>query len=156
MSEGTGCNVPEVSLNIHCTGTHTECVGHLLEKSGSITENLQDLLFSAVLITAKPQLFGDCPDRYHAATEDNESVISADRLYREYKQWYIVKPDALIIRTEPNPEEKQFYKYSDKTCPISFYGKYKCEVEEYLNYNLKKKSCILRLTKVISKNTPMK
>ncbi len=51
--------------------------------------------------------------------------------------------------------KKQFYKYSDKTCPISFYGKYKCEVEEYLNYNLKKKSCILRLTKVISKNTPI-
>jgi hypothetical protein len=118
VSEGTGCNVPEVSLNIHCTGTHTECVGHLLEKSGSITENLQDLLFSAVLITAKPQLFGDCPDRYHAATEDNESVISADRLYREYKQWFIVKPDALIIRTEPNPEEKQFYKYSVHPAPF--------------------------------------
>lgn len=51
--------------------------------------------------------------------------------------------------------KKQFYKYSDKTCPISLYGKYKCEVEEYLNYNLKKKSCILRLTKVISKKTPI-
>ena len=47
--------------------------------------------------------------------------------------------------------KKQFYKHSDKTCPVTFYGKYKCEVEEYLNYNLKKKSCILRLTKVISK-----
>ena len=51
--------------------------------------------------------------------------------------------------------KKQFYKYSDKTCPVTFYGKYKCDVEEYLNYNLKKKSCILRLTRVISKNTSL-
>lgn len=51
--------------------------------------------------------------------------------------------------------KKQFYKYSDKTCPDTFYGQYKCEVEKYLNKNLKKKYCIFRLTRVISKNTSL-
>ena len=40
-----------------------------------------------------------------------------------------------------------------KTNPVNQYGKFKCSVEEYLNTN--KKACILRLTKVISKNTPI-
>ena len=33
VRDGAGCNVPEISMNIHCTGTHTECVGHLLEQN---------------------------------------------------------------------------------------------------------------------------
>ena len=83
----------------------------------------------------------------------NINVINTIKLIKE-----LSKNKIFIIFLSSNSVfdgKKQFYKYSDKTCPISFYGKYKCEVEEYLNYNLKKKSCILRLTKVISKNTPI-
>ena len=83
----------------------------------------------------------------------NINVINTINLIKE-----LSKNKIFIIFLSSNSVfdgKKQFYKYSDKTCPISFYGKYKCEVEEYLNYNLKKKSCILRLTKVISKNTPI-
>ena len=36
VESGAGCNVPEISMNIHCTGTHTECVGHLLENPGDV------------------------------------------------------------------------------------------------------------------------
>ncbi len=49
--------------------------------------------------------------------------------------------------------EKAFYKHNDTTCPVTTYGKFKNEVEDYLTENLKKNSCILRLTKVITKNT---
>ena len=43
VADGAGCNVPEISLNIHCSGTHTECVGHLLEKSGDVGKVLTDM-----------------------------------------------------------------------------------------------------------------
>ena len=83
----------------------------------------------------------------------NINVVNTIKLIKE-----LSKNKIFIIFLSSNTVfdgKKQFYKYSDKTCPISMYGKYKCEVEEYLNYNLKKKSCILRLTRVISKNTPI-
>ena len=54
VSDGAGCNVPEISLNIHCSGTHTECVGHLLEKPGDVGMLLKDVMISAVLITVDP------------------------------------------------------------------------------------------------------
>ena len=50
--------------------------------------------------------------------------------------------------------KKQFYEYKDKTSPITLYGKFKVKIEEYLTTKLKYKSCVLRLTKVITKNTP--
>jgi len=46
---------------------------------------------------------------------------------------------------------KQFYKYNDKTNPVNLYGKFKVQIEEYLTTKLKYNSCILRLTKVITK-----
>ena len=47
-----------------------------------------------------------------------------------------------------------FNKHNDKTCPRNLLGRFKIEVEEYLTTNLGHKSCVLRLTKVITKNTP--
>ena len=66
--------------------------------------------------------------------------------------------DTFIIYLSSNAVfggEKQFCKNSDKTCPTTLYGKFKVEVEEYLTCNLPNKSCVLRLTKVITKNTPL-
>jgi len=83
----------------------------------------------------------------------NVNVINTIKLIKE-----LSKNKIFIIFLSSNSvfdEKKQFYKYSDKTFPISLYGRYKCEVEKYLIHNLKKKSCILRLTKVISKNMPI-
>lgn len=50
--------------------------------------------------------------------------------------------------------KKPFYKNTDKTCPVTLYGKFKNEVEEHLTNNLADRSCVLRLTKVITQNTP--
>ena len=44
VATGYGCNVPEISMNIHCSGTHTEYVGHLLENPGDIGNILTDII----------------------------------------------------------------------------------------------------------------
>ena len=51
VEAGAGCNVSEVSINIHCTGTHTECVGHLLKNLGDVGALLREALIPAILIT---------------------------------------------------------------------------------------------------------
>jgi len=50
---------------------------------------------------------------------------------------------------------KAFNTISDKTCPITEYGKYKIEVEKYINLYCKDSCSIVRLTKVISSKTPI-
>ena len=50
VAEGASCNVPEIFMNIHCSGTHTESVGHLLEKSGDIGKILTQPFLSVILI----------------------------------------------------------------------------------------------------------
>ena len=112
IADGAGCNVPEISMNIHCTGTHTECVGHLLDKESSVSECIQELYLPTILITVTPILFSQCQDDYHIAINDNEKVISSDLLKEQYEKYANNKPLSIIIRTLPNPEEKQFYSFS--------------------------------------------
>lgn len=50
--------------------------------------------------------------------------------------------------------ENKFYKFNDKKDPITQYGKFKAEVEDFLINYYNENSCILRLTKVISETTP--
>ena len=32
LEKGSGCNVPIINLNIHCSGTHTESANHVIKK----------------------------------------------------------------------------------------------------------------------------
>ena len=118
VSDGASCNVPEISMNIHCSGTHTESVGHLLKDSGDIGALLTEPFISAVLITVEPEPYGDCQDRYHCSVNEDEKVISAERFFMKYKEFFGSEPDALIIRTNPNQPNKRFMKYSENPPPF--------------------------------------
>ena len=118
VANGAGCNVPEISMNIHCTGTHTECVGHLLEKNGSVSECIQDLYMPTVLLTVRPKLFSECSDGYHVAVKGDEKVISKESIEVSYKKHKLNNPLSMIIRTLPNPKEKQFYSFTENYPPF--------------------------------------
>ena len=82
-------------------------------------------------------------------------LINVENTIRLIKE--ISKKNIYIIFLSSNlvfSGEKKFYKYNDKTSPRNLYGKFKVQVEEYLTNRLKDKSCILRLTKVLTKKTP--
>ena len=112
VSDGAGCNIPEISMNIHCTGTHTEYVGHLLKDPGDIGIVLKDIIIPAVLITVDPKLFNDTNEFYHCSVKDNELVISAESICSKFENWQENKPQALIIRTTPNTEDKQYHQFT--------------------------------------------
>ena len=118
VESGAGCNVPEISMNIHCTGTHTECVGHLLEDPGDIGMVLQDILLPAVLITVDPNLYVNTKESYHCSLNDNDLVISKQSIQNEVEKWKEFQPQALIIRTIPNTENKKYYQYTVNPPPF--------------------------------------
>ncbi len=76
VAEGAGCNVSEVSLNIHCSGTHTECAGHLLANPGDVGMLLKDIMIPTVLITVNTSLFCNSEESYHCNVGDNEQIIT--------------------------------------------------------------------------------
>ena len=118
VSKGAGCNVPEISMNIHCSGTHTESVGHLLENSGDVGSLLMNPFMPAVLITLDTVNFNSCKDTYHCHVGNKEQVISFNKSFMKYKRFFDVKPDVLIIRTRPNPKSKKFTNFSDNRPPF--------------------------------------
>ncbi len=111
VQNGASCNVPEVNFNIHCTGTHTEFVGHILKDSGDIGMLLKDLMIPAILITVNPVVFTSSNDTYHVDVNDDEYVITKDLIKNKFINWLNYEPQALIIRTQPNPINKRFYEY---------------------------------------------
>ena len=99
-------------MNIHCTGTHTEYVGHLLENPGDIGMVLTDIMIPAILITVNTSLFSVTKESYHCEVKYNELVISRKSVQKEVEKWEKHHPKALIIRTTPNNEKKKYSLFS--------------------------------------------
>ena len=118
VADGGGCNVSEISLNIHCSGTHTECVGHLLKNPGDVGMILKEIMIPSVLITVSPKSFDDSNELYHCDVANDEKVISKESIQYEVEKWEEYLPQALVIRTLPNPEKKKFYLYNQHTPPF--------------------------------------
>jgi len=118
VAAGAGCNVSEINMNIHCTGTHTEYVGHLLEDPGDIGMVLKDIIIPAILITVDPTSFIDTEESYHCSVNDNELVVTRQSILKEVEKWKDHQPKALIIRTTPNAEDKKCYQYTKNPSPF--------------------------------------
>ncbi len=96
VSEGASINFNNIAFNPHAHGTHTECIGHITPQFHSIHDTLKEFFFLAEVISVIPE------------TKDKDYVISEDQLKRQLNG---KTPEALIIRTFPNPESKLSKKY---------------------------------------------
>ena len=113
VKQGGSCNVPVVSLNIHCTGTHTECEGHVNNSNVSIVDICPVGLIPALLITVEPELTSRTDESYHARW-DGESVITKQSIKKKIHQSH----SALIIRTIPNDKSKISRNYDKIRAPF--------------------------------------
>src|SRR5918993_3783520 len=52
---GGSVNFEQYTFIPHCSGTHTECVGHITHERISIRDCLQDVIVSAMLVTVEPE-----------------------------------------------------------------------------------------------------
>ncbi|WP_298545513.1 cyclase family protein [uncultured Aquimarina sp.] len=101
VSEGASTNFNNIYFNPHGHGTHTECIGHITNEFYSINQTLKQFFFTAELVTIHPE------------KQEDDFVITKNQI----KTALQTNPQALIIRTFPNTEEKCSKQYSHTNWP---------------------------------------
>lgn len=104
---GGSVNFEQYTLIPHCNGTHTECIGHITHERISVRDCLQDVIITAVLVTAEPE----SPSNF-SLTNAGDKVIEKNMLVSKIEATNLSLPDmALIVRTLPNDERKLARQY---------------------------------------------
>jgi kynurenine formamidase len=108
VSEGkSSTNFNNIFFNPHGHGTHTECLGHITREFYSINQCLKQFFFMAELVSVQPEMQGD------------DLVITKSCLLTKLGTSTTLSepPEAIIIRTLPNLENKKSLKYSNTNPP---------------------------------------
>ena len=115
----SGCNVPIFNINIHCTGTHTETIGHILDDREFPLNSILPVNFlTALVITIEPSLFIDSNESYHTDIDNSERVITCSDIKEKIESLRDISSNVLIIRTLPNCKDKMFNKYIGNMHPF--------------------------------------
>lgn len=102
VGEGSSTNFNNIFFNPHGHGTHTECLGHITKTFYSINQSLKTFFFTAQLISVTPEVHGE------------DLIITQKQIEQLLGK---NAPEALVIRTLPNKEEKLHKKYSHTNPP---------------------------------------
>lgn len=103
VSEGkSSTNFNNIFFNPHAHGTHTECLGHITRDFYSINQCLKQFFFLAEVISVQPEKRGE------------DLIITKNQIEKVLNE---NSPEAIIIRTLPNPETKKHLKYSNTNPP---------------------------------------
>jgi arylformamidase len=106
VAKGSSVNFRNISFNPHGHGTHTECVGHISEEVYSINKLLKTFHFTALVITITPDVI-----RINIGNlKIGDKIITLEQIKNAIGK---NKPQAIIIRTLPNKNEKLTHQYSN-------------------------------------------
>ena len=113
LESGGSCNVPIVSCNIHCTGTHTECVSHIQDSKFKLPDKCPKGFIPAYIITVEPVAANSINDSYHC--DISKSIVISKELI---KSKILTSCEALIVRTLPNNQSILSRNYDDQHAPF--------------------------------------
>ena len=113
VNSGGSCNASIVSLNIHCTGTHTECEGHINNSNVEIVDVCPLGFTPTLLISVEPEIINHTDESYHVQC-DGDYVITKKSIQEKVQQFH----SGLIIRTIPNQESKIIRNYDKVRAPF--------------------------------------
>jgi kynurenine formamidase len=116
---GGSCNARVVTLNTHCNGTHTECVGHLTDDPAPIGALLREPLYLAALITVDPVSGPASRESAAHAFAPADRVVTRAALAAALRDYETAGNQALVVRTTPNGEDKRTRRY-DGESPAPF------------------------------------
>ena len=113
---GGGVNFEQYTFIPHCSGTHTECVGHITHERISIRDCLQDILIPALLVTLEPEL------QANGSTRPADQLLSRKSLESTLERQTSSVPQfqGLIVRTLPNGDWKKTTEYGESNVPAYF------------------------------------
>ena len=115
IKQGGSCNVLVASVNIHCTGTHTECVGHIDNSGTMITDVCPKGFIPATLVSVKPIPANHITESYHVPLSDKDRIITQEMLVKKLAGKSF---ESLILRTLPNTENKKSLNYDENPAPF--------------------------------------
>lgn len=102
VTKGASTNFNNIAFNPHAHGTHTECLGHITRDFFSINDALKTFFFIAELISVTPE------------EKDGDWVITKAQVEQALDG---KNPEAIVIRTLPNIEQKKHKNYSHSNPP---------------------------------------
>ncbi len=108
---GGSCNVREYRITPHCHGSHTECVGHIVDQDISVADLVRDAFIPATLVSVTPEK--ESAESYVSGKETDDLLITRERLIEKLGR--LNDADfhrALIIRTLPNASAKKKRRYA--------------------------------------------
>jgi len=106
VRKGGSCNVFRYNFVPHCNGTHTECIGHMVEDRVSVPEYLPLAPLPATLVSVTPQ----------------DMVITAPHLQAALRSHALADfHRALVLRTLPNGDDKLTRRY-EGPLPCAYLG----------------------------------
>ena len=102
VAQGASVNFNNIFFNPHAHGTHTECVGHISKEFNSVNQALKTFFFLCEVISVTP----------HKSSEDE--FITKQEIEKALNG---KTPEAVVIRTLPNPLQKKSKHWSDTDWP---------------------------------------
>lgn len=102
VKAGSSVNFNNIFFNPHGNGTHTECLGHITMEAQSINQQLKNFFFIAELVSITPKKVGE------------DLLITKVQIENALKGR---NPEAIVIRTFPNEENKLHLNYSNTNPP---------------------------------------
>ncbi|MBX3280862.1 MAG: cyclase family protein [Acidobacteria bacterium] len=119
---GSSVNFERYSFTPHCSGTHTECVGHITHERISIRSCLEDIIVPAVLLSLEPER--DSPEHYSAKLPGDLHLTASGidtalaRVGIDHRS--LLENEALVVRTLPNDPSKMAAVYDERNVPPYF------------------------------------
>jgi len=110
VSEGGSVNFNNIAFNPHGHGTHTECVGHITPEDHFINDHLKQFMFTAKVISVRPEKL----------YENNDFGVKGDGVITPAQIAEAIgndRPEAIVLRTLPNEDEKLSHQYSNTNWP---------------------------------------
>lgn len=99
--QGGSVNCETVTFCPHGNGTHTECVGHVLDDRVAVSDVLRGGLFSAALVTVGTVSLAASGDSYAAPSSPGDRVVSREALASAVARVPDAdRVDALVVRVE--------------------------------------------------------
>lgn len=102
VADGGSVNFNNVFFNPHAHGTHTESFGHISKEFHSVNQALKTFFFLTEVITVQPEKIGE------------DEIISEESISKALNG---ATPEAIVIRTLPNPVSKKSKHWSNSNWP---------------------------------------
>lgn len=118
-ARGGSANCADVHLNPHGNGTHTECVGHIVDEPVAVGELARTPLLPAVVLSVPLVTFAESGESYGGEHADDDAVLTRRALEAAFAR-ADTSPAfcrAVVIRTLPNEPDKTERSYSGTNPP---------------------------------------